>query len=90
MGTLGYAAMPRVTCGNIQNQLVVEWIEASATETVDSGSILGQVKPKIIKIGIQSFLAWHSAIKRDSVNCKACEAIGSLTRRPSLCPFKAT
>ena len=57
MGTLGYAAMSRVACGNIQNRLVVEWIEASATETVDSGSILGQVKSKIIKIGIQSFLA---------------------------------
>ena len=36
---------------------------ASATETVDSGSILGRVKPKTIKIGIQSFLAWRSAIK---------------------------
>ena len=27
---------------------------ASATETVDSGSIPGRVKPKTIKIGIQS------------------------------------
>ena len=30
---------------------------ASATETVDSGSIPGRVKPKTIKIGIHSFLA---------------------------------
>ena len=28
---------------------------ASATETVDSGSILGRVKPKTVKIGIHSF-----------------------------------
>ena len=36
---------------------------APATETVDAGSISGQVKPKTIKIGIRSFLAWRSAIK---------------------------
>ena len=30
---------------------------ASATETVDSGSISGQVKPKTIKIGIHNFPA---------------------------------
>ena len=30
---------------------------ASATETVDSGSIPGRVNPKTIKIGIYSFLA---------------------------------
>ena len=30
---------------------------ASATETVDSGSIPGRVKPKTIKIGIHSFPA---------------------------------
>ena len=29
---------------------------ATATEAVDSGSIPGRVKPKIIKIGIYSFL----------------------------------
>ena len=32
---------------------------ASATKTVDSGSILGRVKPKTIKIGIYSFQTWH-------------------------------
>ena len=36
---------------------------ASSTETVDSGSIPGQVIPKTIKIGIHSFPAWRSAIK---------------------------
>ena len=36
---------------------------ASATETVDLGSIPGRVKPKTIKIGIHSFPAWRSAIK---------------------------
>ena len=36
---------------------------ASATETVDSGSIPGRVKPKTIKIGIHSFPAWRSALK---------------------------
>ena len=35
----------------------------SATETVDSGSIPGRVKPKAIQIGIYSFPAWCSAIK---------------------------
>ena len=30
---------------------------ASATDTVDSGSIPGRVKPKTIKIGIHSFPA---------------------------------
>ena len=30
---------------------------ASATETVDTGSIPGRVKPKTIKIGIHSFPA---------------------------------
>ena len=41
--------------------------KASADEAEDSGSILGRVKPKIIKIGLHSFHAWHSAIKKDSV-----------------------
>ena len=36
---------------------------ASATETVDLGSIPGRVKPKTIKIVIHSFPAWCSAIK---------------------------
>ena len=36
---------------------------ASATETVDSGSIPGRVKSKTIKIGIHSFPAGRSAIK---------------------------
>ena len=35
---------------------------ASATETVDLSFIPGQVKPKSIKIGIDSFPAWRSAI----------------------------
>ena len=46
--------------------MTLKWIErgrvdrvdrASATETVDSGSIPGRVKPKTIKIGIHSFPA---------------------------------
>ena len=36
---------------------------ASATETVDSGSIPSRVKPKTGKIGIHSFPAWRRAIK---------------------------
>ena len=35
----------------------------SATETVDSGSAFGRVKPKITKIDIHSFPAKRSAIK---------------------------
>ena len=31
--------------------------KASATDTVDSGSIPSRVKPKTIKVGIHSFLA---------------------------------
>ena len=38
--------------------------KASATETVDSGSIPDRVKLKTIKIGIHSFPAGRSAIKR--------------------------
>ena len=37
--------------------------KASATETVDFGSIPGWIKPKIRKTGFHSFLAWHPAIK---------------------------
>ena len=37
--------------------------KAYATETVDSGSIAGRVKPKTIKIGMHSFSAWRSALK---------------------------
>ena len=65
---------------------------ASATETVNSGSIPGRVKPKTIKIGIHSFPATFSN-KRDSVKPPPCVvdrwAGGSLTRRqkvPSLSP----
>ena len=36
---------------------------ASATETVDSGSILGWVKSKTTKIDNHSFPAWRSKIK---------------------------
>ena len=39
---------------------------ASVTETVDTGSILGRVKPKTIKTGIHSYSAGRSAIKKDS------------------------
>ena len=45
---------------------MVEWIRASATETVDLVSIVGRVKLKTIKIGIHSFPVGRSAIKRDS------------------------
>ena len=38
--------------------------KASATEAVDSGSIPGRVKTKIIKIVIHSFPAWRSALTR--------------------------
>ena len=51
---------------------VAEWIEPSASETVDSSSILGQVKPKTRKIGINNFPAWRSAIKKDSVKSSLC------------------
>ena len=44
---------------------------ASATETVDSGSIPGRMKPKTIKIGIHSFPARRPAI-RDSVKPPLC------------------
>ena len=36
---------------------------ASASKTVDSGSIPGRVKPKTRKIGIRSFPAGSSALK---------------------------
>ena len=35
----------------------------SATETVDSDSIPGRIKPKTIEIDICSFPAWRSVIK---------------------------
>ena len=45
-------------------KLINGWVDrASATESVDSGSIPGRVKPKTTKIGIHSFPAWRSAIK---------------------------
>ena len=37
---------------------------ASITETIDLGSTSSWAKPKTIKIGTYSFLAWRSAIKR--------------------------
>ena len=40
---------------------VLYW--ASATKTVDSGSILGRVQLKSIKPGIHSFPAWRSALR---------------------------
>ena len=45
--------------------LIVQWISGrvSATEAVDPGSIPCRVKPKTIKIGIQSFPVSRSAIK---------------------------
>ena len=63
---------PCITPGNIAfpiQSLVYKPISgrvdrASATEAVDSGSIPGRVKPKTIKIGIHSFPAWRSALKR--------------------------
>ena len=38
---------------------------ASTTETEDTGSIRGRVEPTTVKIGIHSFTARRSAIKRD-------------------------
>ena len=59
---------------------------ASVTEAVDSGSIPDRVKPKTIKIGIHSFLAWRSAIKGTVWSLRRGVvdrwAGGSLTRRP--------
>ena len=57
---------------------------ASVTKTVDLGSIPGRAKPKIIKIGIHSFLASSSAIKRVIAKTPQCVVnrwtSGSLTR----------
>ena len=69
------------------NRSVVEWVDcrASDSELVDSASIFDWVKPKTIKINIHSFLAWRSAIKRESVKLPPCVvdrwAGGSLTWR---------
>ena len=46
--------------------------KASATETVNSGSIPGLLKPKTRKIGICSVFARLSAIKRESVKPLLC------------------
>ena len=54
---------------------------ASATETVDSGSITGRVKLKTIKIDIQSFPAWRSALKGQ---CEASTVCGRLVGRRQL------
>ena len=35
----------------------------SATESVDSGSIAAQIKPKALKIGVYSFPSYHLIIK---------------------------
>ena len=56
-----------------------------ATETVDSGSIPGQVKSTNVKTGIVNYFGLRSAIK--SANPIPCAAsvwagAGSLTRRP--------
>ena len=48
----------------------MDW--ASVTEAVDKGSIPGRVKPKTIKIGIHSFPAWRSAIKRNNEKPPPC------------------
>ena len=56
---------------NLSISIHTSWIKptgdevdrASATETVDSGSIPGRFKPKTITIGIHSFPAWRSAIQ---------------------------
>ena len=61
-----YSAITRKQFERIRTRL--DWSisgrvdRASATETVDLGSIPGRVKPKTIKIGIHSFPAWRSAI----------------------------
>ena len=59
---------------------------ASATGTLDSGSIPGRVKPKTIKIGIYSVYAVRSTLKRDSVKPPPSVvnrwAGGSVTRIP--------
>ena len=59
--------------------------KASATKTVDTGSITGRIKSKTIKVGIHSLPVWRSTTKRDSVKPPPCVvdrwANGSLTRR---------
>ena len=58
--------------------------KAPATDAVYSYAIPGRIKPKPIKIGIQSFPAWRSAIKtRTEYNSTLWgRQVGSLTRRP--------
>ena len=53
----------RTFFGASRNDIGGQVDRASTTEVVDSGSIPGRVKPKTIKIGIQSFPARLSAIK---------------------------
>ena len=66
--------------------------KASATKTIDLGSIRGRIKPKTKKIHIYSFLAWRSTWNGtaqslvqsvvDRWQCKVWWTGGSLTRRP--------
>ena len=58
---------------------------ASATEKIDTGSILGRVKPKAIKIkiGIHNFPIWRLAMKKDGVKLPQCVVDrGSFTQKP--------
>ena len=45
------------------NLLTSQFNLQPATETVDLGSIPGQVKPNTIKTGLYSFSAWRSALQ---------------------------
>ena len=54
---------------------------ASATETVESGSIPGRVKPNIIKIGIHSFLLDVQQLK---TSCEAYAVCGRQVARRQL------
>ena len=65
--------------------------KVSTTVTVDSNSILGRVKLRTIKIGIQSFPALYSAMKRDSAMPPLLVmGGGSLIRRPQKAPSLST
>ena len=61
--------------------------KASATNTIDTGSIRDWVKPKATKMSIHGFSAWRSAfcIKKESVKPPSCGVNrwtgGSLTQK---------
>ena len=63
VGYYGLLATPVIASALSSQPISGRVDRASASETVDLGSIPGQIKPKTIKIGIHSCPAWCSAIK---------------------------